>query len=223
MIDNADEALAELEAELKKVEAELYALAATCHAARVAAAKVLDSNIAAELVFLDMPAVRFEIAVRDTGTLLSDGTDEVEFLISTNKGEAMMPLSRVASGGELARVTLAMRSVLNDRDGVGMAVFDEVDTGISGKTSRKIGIKLAEMGKKMQVLCVTHSAQIASLATTHYKISKKEQEGRTVASVLPLDAVGREAEVARILGGLDVTETQRRAAAEMIGEGEAYR
>ena len=223
MIDNADEALAELEAELKKVEAELYSLAATCHAARVKAAKALDSSIAAELSFLDMPSVRFEIAVRDTGTLMPDGTDEVEFLISTNKGEAMMPLSRVASGGELARVTLAMRSVLNDRDGVGMAVFDEVDTGISGKTSRKIGIKLAEMGKKMQVLCVTHSAQIASLATTHYKISKKEQEGRTVASVLPLDAAGREAEVARILGGLDVTETQRRAAAEMIGEGEAYR
>ena len=134
-----------------------------------------------------------------------------------------MPLARVASGGELARVTLALRSVLNDRDGVGMAVFDEVDTGISGKTSRKIGIKLAEMGKKMQVLCVTHSAQIASLATTHYKISKAEQEGRTVATVLPLDARGREDEIARILGGIDVSEITRRAAAEMIGEGEAYR
>ena len=222
-MDNADEVLAALEREIKATEKELYRLAADAHAARVAAAKQLDGQIAEELAFLDMPAVRFEIAVRDTGVLTPDGTDEVRFMISTNKGEALMPLDRVASGGELARVTLAMRGVLNDRDGVGMAVFDEVDTGISGKTSRKIGIKLAEMGKKMQVLCVTHSAQIASLATTHYKISKHEQEGRTVATVLPLDAAGREGEVARILGGIDVTETTRRAAAEMIDEGRAFR
>ncbi|MBE6604408.1 MAG: DNA repair protein RecN [Ruminococcaceae bacterium] len=222
-IDNADEALAALERDIKITEQELYRLAADVHTARVAAAKLLDGRIAEELAFLDMPAVRFEIAVRDTGILTADGTDEVTFLISTNKGEALMPLARVASGGELARVTLAMRSVLNDRDGVGMAVFDEVDTGISGKTSRKIGIKLAEMGKKMQVLCVTHSAQIASLATTHYKISKQEHDGRTVATVLPLDEAGRVSEVARILGGIDVTETTRRAAAEMIGEGVALR
>ena len=144
-------------------------------------------------------------------------------MIATNKGEAMMPLARVASGGELARVTLALRSVLNDRDGVGTAVFDEVDTGISGKTARKIGIKLSEIGKKTQVLCVTHSAQIASLATAHYKIAKKEQGERTVSTVSLLDDDGRVAEVARILGGLLVTDTQRRAAAEMIGEGVSYR
>ena len=223
LIDNADEESERLGRELRALESEMRVLAAHCHAARIKAAALLDEKIAAELACLDMPAVRFQIAVRDTDDLLPDGTDAVEFLISTNKGEAMMPLSRVASGGELARVTLALRSVLNDRDGVGTAVFDEVDTGISGKTARKIGIKLAEIGKRTQVLCVTHSAQVASLATAHYKIAKSEQGGRTVSTVSPLDEEGRVAEVARILGGLAVTDTQRRAAAEMISEGEAYR
>ncbi len=223
LLDNAEEEGARLRAEIKTLEADMRVLADRCHAARANAAKALTDSITAELTFLDMPAVRFQIAVTDTGAFAADGTDEVEFLISTNKGEAMMPLSRVASGGELARVTLALRSVLNDRDGVGTAVFDEVDTGISGKTARKIGIKLAEIGRKTQVLCVTHSAQIASLATAHYKIIKQEQEGRTVSTVAPLDREGRIAEVARILGGLSVTDTQRQAAAEMIGEGEAYR
>lgn len=223
LIDNADEESARLSRELRVLEAEMRRLANQCHMARLHAASLLDERIAAELAFLDMPAVRFRIDVRDTGEFLPHGTDEVEFLISTNKGEDMMSLSRVASGGELARVTLALRSVLNDRDGVGTAVFDEVDTGISGKTARKIGMKLAEIGKRTQVLCVTHSAQIASLATAHYKIAKCERDGRTVSTLSPLDEEGRVAEVARILGGLAVTDTQRQAAAEMIREGESYR
>ncbi|MBR2010914.1 MAG: DNA repair protein RecN [Clostridia bacterium] len=223
LIDHSDEESARLTAEIKALEAQMQTLAAQCHAARVAAAKELNGRIAAELAFLDMPSVRFEIAVTQKESFLPDGNDDVCFMIATNKGEAMMPLSRVASGGELARVTLALRSVLNDRDGVGTAVFDEVDTGISGKTARKIGMKLSEIGKKTQVLCVTHSAQIASLATAHYKIAKAEQEERTVSTVSLLDDEGRVAEVARILGGISVTDTQRRAAAEMIGEGEAYR
>ncbi len=223
LLENAEEEGTRLHAEIKTLEADMRVLAGRCHAARVRAAKALTDRVQKELAFLDMPAVRFEITVSDTGAFAADGTDEVQFMISTNKGEAMMPLSRVASGGELARVTLALRSVLNDRDGVGTAVFDEVDTGISGKTARKIGIKLAEIGKKTQVLCVTHSAQIASLAAAHYKIAKQEQEGRTVSTVAPLDREERVAEVARILGGLSVTDTQRQAAAEMISEGEAYR
>ena len=132
-------------------------------------------------------------------------------------------LARVASGGELARVMLALKSVLNDRDGVGTAVFDEVDTGISGKTARKIGIKLADIAKKTQVLCVTHSAQIASLATTHLKIVKTEEAGRACSVIVPLDEAGRRAEVARILGGLAVTPAQVAAAADMIEEGRPYR
>ena len=223
LLDNAEEIALRLRAEIKKQRAELVRLAALCHAARVRAAKMLDEKIAAELSFLDMPAVRFEIAVRDTGNFGPDGADEVVFMISTNKGEAMMPLSRVASGGELARVMLALRTVLSYRDGVGTAVFDEVDTGISGKTARKIGIKLTEIGRETQVICVTHSAQIASMAEAHYKIAKHEDEGRTVSTVKPLDFEGRVCEVARILSGLAVTDTAREAALEMIREGEALR
>ena len=223
LIDNAEEIALRLRAEIKKERVELARLAALCHKARVHAAKMLDEKIAAELSFLDMPAVRFEIAVRDTGAFGPDGADEVVFMISTNKGEAMMPLSRVASGGELSRVMLALRTVLSCRDGVGTAVFDEVDTGISGKTARKIGIKLTEIGRETQVICVTHSAQIASMAEAHYKIAKHEDEGRTVSTVKSLDFEGRVCEVARILSGLAVTDTAREAALEMIREGEALR
>lgn len=223
LLENADQANEQLEATIKGAEREMRELAGQCHEARVRAAGELNERIGEELAFLDMPAVRFEITVTATDTFLEDGMDAVSFMISTNKGEAMMPLSRVASGGELARVTLALRSVLNDRDGVDTAVFDEVDTGISGRTARKIGIKLASIAKGTQVLCVTHAAQIASLATAHYRIAKSEQAERTVSTVERLDNEGRVREVARILGGLSVTDTQRRAATEMIEEGEAYR
>lgn len=222
-LEHAEEASGELEATVERTERKMRALAERCHTARVSAARDLNERISGELAFLDMPSVRFEIAVTERESFDEYGTDDVCFMISTNKGEAMMPLSRVASGGELARVTLALRSVLNDREGVDTAVFDEIDTGISGKTARKIGIKLAEIGKSTQVLCVTHAAQIASLATAHYKIAKSEIEGRTVSEVKRLDEQGRIAEVARILGGLSVTETQRKAAAEMIAEGVSYR
>ncbi|MBQ3063578.1 MAG: DNA repair protein RecN [Clostridia bacterium] len=223
LLDNAEEIAHRLRAEIKAHKAELSRLATLCHAARVQAAKELDARIATELSFLDMPAVRFEISVRDTGVYGADGVDEIVFMISTNKGEAMMPLSRVASGGELSRVMLALRTVLSDRDGVGTAIFDEVDTGISGKTARKIGIKLTEIGRETQVISVTHSAQIASMATAHYKIAKQETAGRTVSTAAPLDYEGRVAEVARILSGLSVTDASREAAIEMIREGEALR
>ena len=135
----------------------------------------------------------------------------------------MMPLSHVASGGELARVTLALKGVMQDEDGVGTAVFDEVDTGISGKTARKIGIRLAQMGKAVQVISITHSAQVASLASSHLKIAKSESMGRTQSSLVLLDREGCIDELARILGGISVTKTQREAAAEMMTQGDAYR
>ena len=198
-------------------------MAERLHEARVAAAISLDRRVEAELAYLDMAGVRFSISVKETDTYTATGNDFVEFLIATNKGEPLAPLSRIASGGELSRIMLALRAVLNDRDGVGTAVFDEVDTGISGKTARKIGIKLAEIGKKTQVLAITHAAQIASLATAHLKIAKTEQNGRAVATVTALDEQGRVAEVARILGGISVTQTQTEAARELIEEGRAYR
>ena len=134
-----------------------------------------------------------------------------------------MPMTKIASGGELSRIMLALRSVLNDRDGTATVIFDEIDTGVSGKTSRKIGIKLSESAKGAQVLCVTHSAQIASLADNHLYISKKEVDGRAETSLRVLDDSQRVAEIARILGGIEVTDTQMEAAREMIAEGETYK
>ncbi len=222
-LENADGAREELEKTLRAQTKQLREIADRLHTARVSAAEVLSKKVLAELAFLDMPSVRFAVSVTDKGEFDANGADLVEFLIATNPGEPLLPLSRIASGGELARVMLAVKSVLNDRDGVASAVFDEVDTGISGKTSRKIGIKLAEIGRHTQVLCVTHSAQIASLAKTHYKIVKSVENGAAQSTVHPLDENARVAEVARILGGLEITEAQTLAARDMIEEGKAYR
>ncbi len=222
-LENADGAREELEKTLRVQTKELREIADRLHTARVIAAEELSSRVLVGLAFLDMPSVRFAVSVTDQGEFDENGADSVEFLIATNPGEPLLPLSRIASGGELARVMLAVKSVLNDRDGVGSAVFDEVDTGISGKTSRKIGIKLAEIGKHTQVLCVTHSAQIASLAGTHYKIVKRVESGAAESSVHLLNEEARVSEVARILGGLQITEAQMAAAKDMIEEGKAYR
>jgi len=222
-LENSDETKAELEKRYRAQTKEMRGIADRLHAARVQAAEKLSAAVLQELAFLDMPSVRFEVCVRADAEFHANGADTVEFLIATNPGEPLLPLSRIASGGELARIMLALKSVLNDRDGVTTAVFDEVDTGISGKTSRKIGIKLSEIGKHTQVLCVTHSAQIASLAATHYKIVKNVVGGSASSTVIPLDDTARVEEVARILGGLCVTDAQMAAARDMIEEGRAYR
>ena len=133
-----------------------------------------------------------------------------------------MPMSRIASGGELSRIMLSLKNVLNTSDGIDTVIFDEVDTGISGKTSRKVGIKLKEIGKSVQVICVTHSAQIASLANSHLYVSKKEIDGRTQSDITRLDEEASVAEIARILGGINVTRVQVEAAREMIEEGKNY-
>ena len=127
-----------------------------------------------------------------------------------------MPLGKIASGGEMSRVMLALRSVLNTQSGAATVVFDEIDAGVSGGTSEKIGLKLKEISACTQVLCVTHSPQIASLADHHLRIRKTEHDGRAESEITELDADGRVAEIARIIGGIDVTETQREAAREMI-------
>ena len=222
-LDTADDRLADLEAELVPLEKELRSLAARLTARRQASAASLAKAVMESLAFLDMPRVRFEVAVRPRKDFGSDGVDEVEFLIATNPGEAMGPLARIASGGELSRIMLAIRSVLNERDGVGTAIYDEVDAGISGRTARKVGIKLADIAERgAQVICVTHSAQIASLAGAHYVIEKQEsaEEGgtRVETFVHRVSEEDRVEEIARILGGLSVTDTQREAARSLIRE-----
>lgn len=216
-LELSDEKRSELESECKKHKKDAEALAKTLRQRRTDSAKTVVQSVTEALCFLDMPKVRFEISVTDA-ELNENGTDDVEFLIATNVGEPVQPISKIASGGELSRIMLALRSVLDDRDGATTVIFDEIDTGVSGKTSRKIGLKLHDTAERSQVLCVTHSAQIASLADTHYLISKLEKNGRAETEVRELSDAERVEEIARILGGIEVTAAQRDAAREMISE-----
>ena len=224
-IDTADERIEELEREEEGLRKRLADRAAELTEIRRSSAKALSEAVRESLTFLDMPKVRFEVAVKATAEFGAYGCDEVEFLLSANPGEPLGAMTRIASGGELSRIMLAIRSVLNERYGVPTAIYDEVDTGISGRTARKVGIKLATIAKGSQVICVTHSAQIGSLADAHYVIEKKETvsggETRAETSVRRIEEADRVEEIARILGGLDVTESQRAAARELIaGKGE---
>ena len=231
-IDTADDRIVEYESELDSLTRKLSDLAAELSAHRRSAAARLGAEVQESLAFLDMPKVRFEVAVTPLGTFGGNGADEVEFLIASNPGEPLGPMIRIASGGELSRIMLAIRSVLNQRYGVPTAIYDEVDTGISGRTARKVGIKLANIASaaegashqpRQQVICVTHSAQIASLADAHYVIEKREtaaEDGtlRAETTVRPIEEADRVEEIARILGGLDITDSQRAAARELIVE-----
>ncbi|MBQ9112134.1 MAG: DNA repair protein RecN [Clostridia bacterium] len=222
LIENAGERAEDLANELKEAETAAGAVADKLSAARKKAAKSLDGRVCETLAFLDMPKVRFEVSVKRAEDFTAYGCDRVEFLISTNPGEPLLPMEMIASGGELARIMLSLKNVLNECDGVGTVIFDEIDTGISGKTSRKVGIKLKEIARGAQVLCVTHSAQIASVAHNHLYISKSEEDGRVSTRLRLLDREGRVEEIARILGGIEITDAVRSAAVEMIAEGETY-
>ncbi len=226
-IDTADERIADYERDLKTLSIELSALAARLTAHRTRAAAELSRRVRESLSFLDMPRVVFEVALAPLPDFGPDGRDDLEFLIATNPGDAPASLAKIASGGELSRIMLAIRSVLNEKYGVPTAIYDEVDTGISGRTARKVGIQLAAMATehpglpRQQILCVTHSAQIASLADAHYVIEKRESPdpdgtSRAQTSVRRISDADRVEEIARILGGLDITDAQRLAARELI-------
>ncbi len=198
------------------------------HKRRCDAAKELEKSVCETLEFLDMPKVVFLTSIKEMydgecKKLTSTGFDSVEFLISANRGIDAKPLAKIASGGELARIMLALKSVIADKDGVMTIVFDEIDAGVSGKTARKIGIKMQSLAKNMQIFCVTHSAQIASLSDCHFLISKKDIGGFTETFVEELDDEGRISELSRILGGLNITDAQRAAAVDMIKERKIYK
>ena len=217
-LETSDERLIVLQKQVALLTKTAESKATVLRQKRKEAAKVIVKQVTESLAFLDMPKVRFEIAI-NLCELCEYGGDDIEFLIATNPGEPLLPLSKIASGGELSRMMLALRSVLNDHDGVDTVIFDEIDTGVSGKTSRKIGIKLKETAKTgTQVLCVTHSAQIASLADNHYRITKHERDGRAETDVQLLNVDERVDEIARILGSIEPTAAQRNAAREMIEE-----
>lgn len=206
-----------LERECARLQSDAEKQANVLREIREKASLRVVENVTEALRFLDMPKVRFEVSLLPC-ELNENGFDDVEFLIATNPGEPVQPLAKIASGGELSRMMLALRSVLDDQDGVCTVIFDEIDSGVSGKTSRKIGLKLHETARNAQVLCVTHSAQIASLADVHYLITKRERDGRAETDVTELDFEERVEEIARILGGIEVTAAQRDAAREMIRE-----
>ena len=217
-LETSDELLAKLQKQVENLTKTAEKYAAVLRQKRKVAAKEIVEKVTESLTFLDMPKVQFEISITPS-ELGEYGADDIEFLIATNPGELLLPLSKIASGGELSRIMLALRSVLNDHDGVDTVIFDEIDAGVSGKTSRKIGIKLGETAKGgTQVICVTHSAQIASLADNHYRITKHERGGRAETEVHLLDKDARVDEIARILGSINPTEAQRNAAREMIEE-----
>ncbi len=200
---------AEAEEVLKKHADEL-------HNIRLEAAEKLSDEVTEQLAFLDMQKVKFKVEVKKTNHISPSGGDEINFMISTNPGEPLMPLEKIASGGELSRVMLALKSVLSSCEGTETLIFDEVDTGISGRTSHKIGLKLKQTSNDAQVLCVTHSPQIAALADTHLFISKTENGGRTETALKELDYNGRIDELARIMGSDKITDTLKKTAEEMI-------
>ena len=214
-IEFADDHLARLKKKLAEAEKEAWDAALSLRASRKAAAEYISERILTELAQLDMPRVQFSCEFREL-ELTANGADAVAFYMSANAGEALKPMSKVASGGELARIMLAMKNVLAEKDQVNTLIFDEVDTGVSGRAAQKVAEKLRAVAQHKQVLCVTHLPQLAALANTHLLIAKSERDGRTYTTVTPLDLEGRKRELARIIGGTNITETTLKSAEEML-------
>lgn len=227
-MQNSEDLLRALNLRLTDAYNRALAVAMKLHNRRAESAVTLAKSVCETLEFLDMPKVVFTVDIKQSLNngeykLTKDGIDAVSYLISANRGQDAKPISRIASGGELARIMLALKNVIADKDGILTIVFDEIDAGVSGKTARKIGIKMQALAKSTQVLCVTHSAQIASLADSHFLISKADVNGITESSVAELDYEGRIGELSRILGGINITDAQREAAVDMLKEREIYK
>lgn len=218
LFDNSEQELERLNTEYDSALEKTQSLALKLSEVRQKAAKKLGAEICSQLEFLDMSGVKF-VTDFSKGNLSSVGTDKVEFLIRTNPGEEPKPLAKIASGGELSRIMLAIKSIIAKSDSVDTLIFDEIDTGVSGKASRKIGLKLKEVGESAQVICVTHSAQIASAADSHFLIKKEYTDNAAFTQIMPLDFEGRKYELARIMGGLNVTESLLKSAEEMLDNG----
>jgi len=214
-IEFADDHLERLKKKLSKAEKTAWDAAFVLRENRKKTAVSMSERILTELAQLDMPRVQFSCEFKEL-ELTPNGADAVAFYMSANAGEALKPMSKVASGGELARIMLAMKNVLAEKDQVNTLIFDEVDTGVSGRAAQKVAEKLRSVAQHKQVLCVTHLPQLAALAQTHMLIAKSERDGRTFTSVTPLDLEGRKRELARIIGGTNITETTLKSAEEML-------
>ena len=214
-IEFADDHIERLKKKLSKAEKEAWDAALALRKNRKETAEALSARILTELAQLDMPKVQFACQFTEL-ELTSNGADAVAFYMSANVGEALKPMSKVASGGELARIMLAMKNVLAEQDKVNTLIFDEVDTGVSGRAAQKVAEKLKSVARTKQVLCVTHLPQLAAMGDTHLLIAKGERDGRTYTTVTPLDIEGRKRELARIIGGANITETTLKSAEEML-------
>ena len=214
-IEFADDHIERLKKKLEQAEKNAWDAALKLRDDRKKTAEVLSARILAELAQLDMPKVQFACQFTEL-ELTSNGADAVAFYMSANIGEALKPMSKVASGGELARIMLAMKNVLAEQDKVNTLIFDEVDTGVSGRAAQKVAEKLKSVAHNKQVLCVTHLPQLAAMGDTHLLIAKGERNGRTYTTVTPLDIEGRKRELARIIGGANITETTLKSAEEML-------
>ena len=221
-IEDAGDTLARLEQALSKAEKEARQAAQALSDARKAAADRLTAQILTELQQLDMGKIRFAVDFAEK-PLDSDGMDAVRFLMSANVGEELRPIHKIASGGELARIMLAMKNVLSEQDRVGTMVFDEVDTGVSGRAAQKVAEKMARISRRKQVLCVTHLPQLAAMADTHFSVEKGERNGRTYTEVRRLDREQRRQELARLTGGSHVSQTMLDGAEELLAQAEAFR
>lgn len=215
-LSNSSEKAAELSAKKAAEEKHLSALAETLTARRRATAEQVEEQIETALHDMEMKHARFHIQIEEKADWGADGKDKVEFLISANAGEPLKPLAKIASGGEMSRVMLALKTVLVDADEIGTFIFDEIDTGVSGRTARRVGEKMRFLGGKRQLLCITHLPQIAAMADNHFLIEKESDAGETVTRVTALDEEGAVREVARLMN--DVTETTLAAARELLAE-----
>ena len=221
-IEDAGDTLARLEQALSKAEKEARQAAQALSDARKAAADRLTAQILTELQQLDMGKIRFAVDFAEK-PLDRDGMDTVRFLMSANVGEELRPIHKIASGGELARIMLAMKNVLSEQDHVGTMVFDEVDTGVSGRAAQKVAEKMARISRRKQVLCVTHLPQLAAMADTHFSVEKGERGGRTYTEVRRLDREQRRRELARLTGGSHVSQTMLDGAEELLVQAEKFR
>lgn len=215
-LEHSEETITDLSNDLKEIKNRLSEKAAKITEVRNIAAKELEERIVSELRFLEMEKVRFKISVTPLKEFSANGNDAVSFLVSANPGEPLLPLSKIASGGELSRTMLALKCALADNERTPTLIFDEIDTGISGKTSHKIGIKLSDCAKSCQVICVTHSPQIAAVAKSHFMVSKREIGGRTESDVKKLSYDERIHEIARIIGGATINAQTIAAAKDLV-------
>lgn len=220
-LESSDELINQITEEYNSLLEKCVAMAENISARRKKAADDFSKSIENELIFLNMPSVHFSVSF-EKGNLSSNGFDIVEFLISTNVGDKLKPISKIASGGELSRIMLAVKNVLSRNDSIDTLIFDEIDTGVSGNAAIKIAMKLKEVSAFRQVICVTHLPQIASFASSHYLIEKKSDSEGTYTTVKPLNLDDRKKELARMVYGGEITSAQLKTASEMLEFAETH-